>query len=415
MMRGMNEVGFAVLVLVASYLIGSIPFGYLVARWRGVDIFRAGSGNIGATNIGRVLGRRYGILVFLLDFAKGAVPVVVAGWISQNQELRFPAHLLEVLAGLAAFLGHLFSIYLRFRGGKGVATAAGVVAILLPGPTAGALLAWVALLCASRYVSLASLGAAAVLCIIRLLATPEPFAPDHVTLTVFCLVAAGLVAVRHRANIGRLLRGTENRLRDTPAMFTLAKTIHVLALGLWFGSTVFFSLVATPIIFNTFGSLPTKAPPERPAWLPSALDKDQANELAGLTVGPIFPWYFLLQGACGVLALATAWSWPWSQPSSAIEKVRFAILALALVTVLIGWPLAQKVGELRSKRYDPDPAVATAARADFASWHVYSLLLNLVTIGLVTVAMALAARLPAEPARAVEETTTSLENRGKTS
>src|SRR5262249_35564541 len=95
-----------------------------------------------------------------------------------------------------------------------------------------------------------------------------------------------------------------------------------------------------------------------------------------------------------------------------IEKVRFAILALALVTVLVGWPLAQKVGGLRSKRYDPAPAVATAAKADFATWHVYSLLLNLVTMGLVTVAMALAARLPAGPTSAMEETTASLSDQG---
>jgi glycerol-3-phosphate acyltransferase PlsY len=385
------------LLLVGSYLIGSIPFGYLVARMRGVDIFREGSGNIGATNVGRVLGRRFGILVFLLDFGKGAVPTLIAGLMAGQDELGFPKHLVEVLAGLAAFLGHLFPVYLRFRGGKGVATAAGVVAVLLPGPTLGALLAWIAVVSATRYVSLASLVAAAVLCTLRLVTTPEPFARDNITLTAFCFVAAGLVAWRHRANIGRLLRGTENRLRDTPAMLQLSKIVHLLALGLWFGSTVFFSLVAAPVIFDSFGSLATKPAPERPAWLPATLDKDQANELAGLAVGPIFRWYFVLQGVCGLLALATSASWSWSQPSQTIDKLRFVVLALALTTVLIGWPLAQKVSALRSARYDSNPAVAAVAKADFPKWHVYSLLLNLGTTGLVTVALVLAAWLPGAP------------------
>jgi hypothetical protein len=187
----------------------------------------------------------------------------------------------------------------------------------------------------------------------------------------------------------------------------------VLAVGLWFGSTVFFSL-ATPIIFQTFGSLPAKSAPERPGWLPSTLDKDQSNELAGLAVGPIFPWYFLLQGICGMLALATASSWSWSPPSQTVDKLRFVILALALTTVLIGWPLAQKVGDLRGKRYDPNPTVAAAAKADFATWHVYSLTLNLVTMGLVTVAMALTAWLPCPPGNPGEAPAIPAEPRTKT-
>src|SRR5438067_10294942 len=109
-----------------SYLIGAVPFGYAVARWRGVDILRQGSGNIGATNVGRVLGKRFGILVFCLDFAKGALPVAAALAASPSLSLDLPPararQLLAVVAGLGAFLGHLFPVYLRFRGGKGVAT-----------------------------------------------------------------------------------------------------------------------------------------------------------------------------------------------------------------------------------------------------------------------------------------------------
>src|SRR6266446_5037895 len=111
----------------AGYLIGSIPFGYLVARSRGVDIFRHGSGNIGATNVGRVLGKRFGIFVFVLDFAKGAVPTGIARSVAGSAE-----DLLPVAAALAAVIGHMFPVYLRFKGGKGVATGAGVVFVLLP-------------------------------------------------------------------------------------------------------------------------------------------------------------------------------------------------------------------------------------------------------------------------------------------
>src|SRR5688572_14741838 len=113
------------LTWLVAYLVGGIPFGYLVARWRGVDIFHAGSGNIGATNVGRVLGRRYGVVVLVLDFAKGAGPVVAAllikDWASQRLSIELTSGILEVGAGLAAFLGHIFPIYLRFHGGKGVA------------------------------------------------------------------------------------------------------------------------------------------------------------------------------------------------------------------------------------------------------------------------------------------------------
>src|SRR5262245_38963944 len=103
------------LVALASYLVGAVPFGYLVGKARGVDLLKAGSGNIGATNAGRLLGRRWGFLVFFLDAAKGALPVLLAGLLPQPSEL--PARTLPVVAGLAAFLGHLFPVYLRFRGG----------------------------------------------------------------------------------------------------------------------------------------------------------------------------------------------------------------------------------------------------------------------------------------------------------
>ena len=141
-----------VAVLVGSYLIGGVPFGYLLGRWHGVDLFAVGSGNIGATNVGRVLGRRAGVVCFVLDFLKGAGPVALAGWLGGSDAVR-------VGAAALAFAGHLFPVALGFRGGKGVATGAGTIAVLVPGPTVVAVVAWVVVVLAFRYVSLASLAA----------------------------------------------------------------------------------------------------------------------------------------------------------------------------------------------------------------------------------------------------------------
>jgi glycerol-3-phosphate acyltransferase PlsY len=377
----------AVAILV-SYLIGAIPFGYLIARARGVDILSQGSGNIGATNVGRVLGRPFGVMVFVLDFAKGALPSALGLWIERSQSPDLPAHLLPVSAGLAAFLGHLFPIYLRFRGGKGVATGAGVVAVLLPIPALAAFLTWLAVLSASRFVSLASLAAVTILCTVELLATGQPFGQENRILTLFCLVAALLVFVRHRGNIGRLLRGNENRLKESTAMSSVGRTIHVMAMGLWFGTIVFFT-VAALIIFQSFEAA------DLPVWIP-ALTKEQRTQLAGLAVGPIFPWFFLIQGICGLLALVTGWF----KPSRRIDKVRFLVLALAFATVLAGWPIAEKVGELRKERYslEPTSTAAESILAEFGKWHGISLLINFATLVLVAAGTGLAAHLPKQTA-----------------
>jgi glycerol-3-phosphate acyltransferase PlsY len=200
------------LVAVLSYLVGAIPFGYLLARSRGHDILREGSGNIGATNVARVLGLRFGLLVFALDFAKGALPAWLAGSLTPGEDDRLPPDTLAVVAGVSAFLGHLFPVYLRFRGGKGVATGAGVIAVLVPKVAAVVLLTWLLVLLLSRYVSLASLTAAAVLFGLRLWWAPAPWDRDHFVVTIFCAVGAGLVFLRHQSNIRRLLRGAEHRI-----------------------------------------------------------------------------------------------------------------------------------------------------------------------------------------------------------
>src|SRR5581483_2099686 len=211
----------AILLLAAAYLVGAIPFGYLVGRLRGVNLFEAGSGNIGATNAARVLGRPLGVLVFTLDFLKGAAPVAAVVPLARLLEpdavtaLGSP-DVLRVLAAGLAFLGHLFPIYLGFRGGKGVATGAGTIFVLVPGPAVLAVLVWVVVLLASRIVSLASLAAVTILVIARLAGTPAPLSPDSLPVTLYLLVGTGFVIVKHRGNIQRLLAGTENRIGDFP-------------------------------------------------------------------------------------------------------------------------------------------------------------------------------------------------------
>jgi acyl-phosphate glycerol 3-phosphate acyltransferase len=422
----MTSSALLLLTLLVAYLIGGIPFGYLIARARGVDLFKEGSGNIGATNVGRVLGKRYGFLVFVLDFAKGAGPVATARWLADQAGLPGSGEEVGVLAGLAAILGHLFPVYLRFLGGKGVATAAGVVTLLLPIGALFGLLAWVGIVAATRYVSAASLGAAVTLCVVRLVTTPTPFARDRLVLTLFCFAAAGLVIVRHRDNIGRLLKGNENRLKDGATMQTLIKTLHVLALGLWFGMAVFFSFVVGLNLFSTMESLATgKAGPSKWFVVNPKFDKvddaingpkEYASRLGGEAISPMFTWYYLLQGVCGFLALATSWGWQYSQPERKIHRWRVTVLLLAVATIVIGWPLEREVSRLRQVRREAMDAYfdsggvnsearneAQAARSSFILWHSFSLVQNFATLALVTAAMAMAAQLPERKSSSARE------------
>lgn len=421
----MNSLLLLGLVALAAFLVGGVPFGFLVARWRGVDIFAAGSGNIGATNVGRVLGRRFGILVFLLDFAKGALPVAAARALAPAA-VDLPPSALPVAAGLCAFLGHLYPPYLRFRGGKGVATGAGAVAMLLPLPALGAILVWLTFLAAFRYVSLASVAAALALCVLHLALAPSPFEGDGVILTSFCLLTAALVLLRHRANLARLLHGNENRLRDNAAMQLFAKMLHVLALGLWFGSAVFFSFVVAPSLFNSFESVAEQPAKERPLWfpLPAEYDvkpdvtrKEQGSRAAGYAISLMFDYYFLLQGICGFVVAITALGWSRSDPTSRVHKARAWVALFALGTVVAGWPIEREVSQLRVLRnrtgdqwmkgeraaqagrkppadHDETAKLREEVRAEFGRLHLYSLLLNMLTVLLVTAVMAMAARLP---------------------
>ncbi|HSI84974.1 MAG: glycerol-3-phosphate 1-O-acyltransferase PlsY [Candidatus Methylacidiphilales bacterium] len=200
---------FAVL-LPALFLCGSIPFGYLAGRARGLDIRQHGSGNIGATNVWRVMGRTWGSAVFLLDFLKGCLPVLAVVWLGRDwtaPEVVPARQWLEVTGALAAILGHNYTPWLGFKGGKGIATSAGVLLPIMPASLGVALVAWIAALAATRYVSVAS--------IISSVALPVAsyfLYPGNIPMLVFCCVAAFFGIWRHRSNIQRLRAGTEKRL-----------------------------------------------------------------------------------------------------------------------------------------------------------------------------------------------------------
>jgi acyl phosphate:glycerol-3-phosphate acyltransferase len=211
------------LIAFAAYLLGSIPFGLLIARSRGIDIRAHGSGNIGATNVFRVLGKKYGLLTFLCDAAKGFLAVVLARQIAAHWPVtiwmaRGHGRLLEwfdpaaagITAALGCILGHSFPIWLRFKGGKGVATSLGVLIGMMPWPSLIIFALWGIIFKISRYVSLASLLAALALPIVvvgfLLLGWMRGWAYFY-----FAVAAAVLIILRHRSNIQRLLAGTENR------------------------------------------------------------------------------------------------------------------------------------------------------------------------------------------------------------
>ncbi len=192
----------AILWLAASYLLGAFPTSFIVTRtFAKIDLRQHGSGNLGATNLYRVLGWKYAVPVALVDIAKGVVPVLVfAPQVSGSQ-------LYALGCGVAAIVGHVFSVFVRFKGGKGVATAAGVMLALTPVALAGAAAVWGLVLLLTGYVSLGSIAAAVVLPFAVYL-VEHPRSPE--LLWVAALIALGVV-VLHRRNIQRLLKGTEGR------------------------------------------------------------------------------------------------------------------------------------------------------------------------------------------------------------
>lgn len=239
---------------------------------------------------------------------------------------------------------------------------------------------WLVVALATRYVSVASILAVLALATAQLVATAwtDPR-------TLFCLFAGALVIVKHRSNIARLREGRENQLRENPAMICLTKSLHVLAVALWFGSSVFFSFIVGPTLFSKFEQLGEQDP--QPTWFQRAMwfnrtddaikgPREQGTRAAGYAISPMFPLYFMLQGVCGVIALATAL--PWASRGG-VHRWRMSLLLTALMLVVAGWPVERLVAGgwplerdgLRDPRNHatedyllrPDPATLQAMRS----------------------------------------------------
>jgi glycerol-3-phosphate acyltransferase PlsY len=197
-----------VVYFAVAYLLGAMPFGLVAGGVAKIDIRRVGSGNIGFTNVMRVCGWRYGIPVLILDAAKGFFAVFLARFFIAPAAPDFVWQ--EVLGGIMSIVGHSFPLWLKFHGGKGVATGAGVAAILIPVPLLAALLTWVIVVATTRYVSLASLSAAVACVSMQIYLTwSDIFAPLAQPNLLLTLLIALMVFVRHRENIKRLRAGTE--------------------------------------------------------------------------------------------------------------------------------------------------------------------------------------------------------------
>ncbi len=201
------------ITFVAAYLLGSVPFALLLGKLKGVDIRRIGSGNVGATNLTRVLGGKWGKTCFLLDFGKGAVPTGVV-LIFVDGALPGGAWL-PVAAAAGAVIGHVWPIWLGFNGGKGVATTLGAIFVLSPWAFLAGGVVWLLLFHISRYVSLASIGAAAVLPMAHFTAVnwrqPDYEGGTEIQILILLTVLSLFIIWRHRGNIQRLLKGTEHK------------------------------------------------------------------------------------------------------------------------------------------------------------------------------------------------------------
>lgn len=201
---GSSEILVSAPCIAAAYLLGSIPFGYILVRLsRGGDVRKTGSGNIGAANVTRTAGWAAGIATLILDAAKGAGGVWLAAHFVGSPTVM-------VLAALAAVIGHSFPVWLGFRGGKGVATAAGVFAVICWPAVVGAVVLWIVVMAFWQYIALASVSAAAALPLLVYVLYAPRHAPP-LAISVGTLLAAVLVIVRHRGNIERLIAGTEPR------------------------------------------------------------------------------------------------------------------------------------------------------------------------------------------------------------
>jgi acyl-phosphate glycerol 3-phosphate acyltransferase len=409
---------FPLLTSVLAYLLGAVPFGLLAGWLKGIDVRKAGSGNIGATNVGRLLGRPWGIGVFLLDMAKGLVGVALGAWGAGGLPEEWRAWG-PTAGGVAAFLGHLFPIYLGFRGGKGVATGAGVALGLLPAWCLEALAIWVVVTVSTRMVSAGSLASATWLAgrsLIDLSANPgHPAA-------WFGLAGSLFVGVKHRANFGRILHGSENRLKDGWLFQNLPPALHLMAVGAWLGLGCFVTFVAGLGIFDSFNAVARLEPESRPYWLqvppamfrespgkaaglPDLLRMEQGGILAGRAVSVLFGPFFQTQVALAWVVVATAFYW---LGTGRLARTRVWVAGLALVCALAGAWIEKRVEGLRSARHQVTESyllethlqpeadttqareVVQRVRSTFGAWHGVSVGVNLLTLACVGILVVMA-------------------------
>ena len=203
----MNPIVTYAAPVAVAYLLGAVPFGLLVARTRGIDIRKHGSGNIGATNVFRTVGKGWGVLTMVLDALKGLLPTLLLPRAVAALTGEVPHDALAVCIALAAVCGHNWPVYLRFKGGKGVATTAGALIGLAPAVVGVGIVAFAVVLGVTRFVSLGSITAAVLIPVIAWL-----IYPGELLLPIFLTLLGAMVVWRHRANIARLIAGKENRI-----------------------------------------------------------------------------------------------------------------------------------------------------------------------------------------------------------
>ena len=203
----MNPTWVLPVIFLLSYLVGSVPFGYLlVALRQGEDIRKIGSGNIGATNVRRILGRKWSYAVLLLDMLKGFMPVFLTGIFLERGVSESTAQIAQVVAGIGALIGHNWTVFLGFKGGKGVATGAGIFLCIAPRAVGVCLVVFGAVRYASRFISAGSLAAAGLLPVVMYFLEKPP------SFVLFSLAVSGLIVLRHSGNIKRLAKGMENKV-----------------------------------------------------------------------------------------------------------------------------------------------------------------------------------------------------------
>lgn len=233
----MNLLWLTLLCSAIAYISGSIPFSLLLGKLKGIDIRKVGSGNVGAMNLGRLLGRQWFIAAFILDMIKGLVPTLLSGWLlsseasdaGPSESIR---NLCWLLSGMCAVLGHNYPVFLGFRGGKGVSTSFGVALGVYPALTLPAIfsfLVWVLGLALTRMSSVGSISGAILFPIFYIVLEWRHGDPlmDRWPFLLFALVVTGLVLGRHRANIARILAGTETKVIRSPSQPSSAPEVRM--------------------------------------------------------------------------------------------------------------------------------------------------------------------------------------------